>query len=80
VVEKDKIPIEPVSTAAPHFADHLHLRILRPKRQKRFTAGNEARAFLFLVMLLFILALSALARTDDPVAAVQRFIAPLLLH
>jgi len=76
--EKDKPSIEPVSAAAPRFATQLRLRALEPKRRKRFTAADEVRAFLFIAMLLLALAISALARTDDPVAAILRFVAPLL--
>jgi len=78
VEEKDKIPIEPVTAAAPRIATQLRLQALEPKRRRRFTAADEVKAFIFLVMLLFMIVLSAVSRTNDPAGAFFRLFAPFL--
>ncbi len=66
---KDKIPAEPVTAAVPRLGTQLRLQALEPKRRRRFTALDEVRAFVFLIMLLLMFILSALSRSDDPIAA-----------
>ncbi len=78
MAEKDKIPIEPVTAAAPRIATQLRLQALAPKRRRRFTAADELRAFVFLLMVLLMIVLSVVLHADDPVAAILRLVAPLL--
>ncbi len=78
MAEKDKIPIEPVTAAAPRVATQLRLQAVAPKRRRRFTAGDELRAFVFLLMVLLMLVISVVSRTEDPVAAFLGLFAPFL--
>ncbi len=78
MAEKDKIPIEPVTVTTPRIATQLRLQALAPKRRRRFTAADEVRAFVFLLMVLLMIVISAVSRTDEPIAALFKLFGPFL--